>query len=94
MSTVALGSRPRTAPRSLAGLHGLLAVQSLVIVLLTINRLSTLTLGYVAPNEFLRWVDLNNMLVLPLISLVAFYCRGLRRPRGHELPPRPLLPCR
>jgi len=25
------------------------------------------------PNEFLRWVDFNNMLVLPLISLVAFY---------------------
>jgi len=73
MRTVALGSRARTAPRSLAGLHGLLAVQSLVIVLLTVNRLSPLTLGYVAPNEFLRWVDLNNMLVLPLISLVGFY---------------------
>jgi hypothetical protein len=27
----------------------------------------------VLPNEFLRWVDLNNMLVLPLISLVALY---------------------
>jgi len=30
-------------------------------------------LGYVLPNEFLRWVDFNNMLNLPLISLVAFY---------------------
>jgi hypothetical protein len=72
MSALALGARARTAP-SLAGLHRLLAVQSLVVVLLSINRLSSLTLGYVAPNEFLRWVDLNNMLVLPLISLVAFY---------------------
>jgi hypothetical protein len=27
----------------------------------------------VHPNEFLRWVDLNNMLVLPLASLVASY---------------------
>jgi hypothetical protein len=27
----------------------------------------------VAPNQFLRWVDLNNMLVLPLLSVVAFY---------------------
>jgi hypothetical protein len=54
-------------------IHGLLAVQSVVIILLSINRLSTLTLGYVAPNEFLRWVDLNNMLILPLISMVAFY---------------------
>jgi hypothetical protein len=48
-------------------------VQSVVVILLSINRLSSLTLGYVAPNEFLRWVNLNNMLILPLISLVAFY---------------------
>ena len=49
-------------------IHLLLGGQSLIIVLLSINRLSTLTLGYVHPNEFLRWVDLNNMLVLPLIA--------------------------
>ncbi|MBC7879652.1 MAG: hypothetical protein H7Y59_20980 [Anaerolineales bacterium] len=54
-------------------IHSLLAVQSLVAILVSINRLGTWTLGYVLPNEFLRWVDLNNMLVLPLISLVAFY---------------------
>ena len=51
----------------------LLAVQSVVAILVSINRLGTWTLGYVLPNEFLRWVDFNNMLVLPLISLVAFY---------------------
>jgi hypothetical protein len=60
-------------PHFMERMHGLLAVQSVVIILLSINRLSTLTLGYVATNEFLRWVDLNNMLILPLISLVAFY---------------------
>jgi hypothetical protein len=54
-------------------IHALLAVQSVVAILVSINRLGTWTLGYVLPNEFLRWVDLNNMLVLPLISLVAFY---------------------
>jgi len=53
--------------------HWLLAVQTVVVILVSINRLSPLTLGYVAPNEFLRWVDLNNMLSLPLISLAAFY---------------------
>jgi hypothetical protein len=58
---------------SRARIHQYLSVQTLVIILLSVNRLSTLTLGYVAPNEFLRWVDLNNMLVLPLISLGAFY---------------------
>jgi hypothetical protein len=57
----------------LEGWHLLLGIQSLVIVLLSINRLSSLALGYVAGNEFLRWVDLNNMLILPLISVVAFY---------------------
>ena len=54
-------------------IHLLLGVQSLVAILVSINRLGTWTLGYVLPNEFLRWVDFNNMLVLPLISLVAFY---------------------
>ena len=54
-------------------IQSLLAVQSVVAILVSINRLGTWTLGYVLPNEFLRWVDFNNMLVLPLISLVAFY---------------------
>ena len=54
-------------------IHTLLAVQSVVAILVSFNRLGTWTLGYVHPNQFLRWVDLNNMLVLPLISLVAFY---------------------
>ena len=54
-------------------IHSLLAVQSVVAILVSINRLGTWTLGYVLPNEFLRWVDFNNMLILPLISLVAFY---------------------
>jgi hypothetical protein len=53
--------------------HSLLAIQSIVAILVSINRLGTWTLDYVLPNEFLRWVDFNNMLVLPLISLMAFY---------------------
>jgi len=55
----------------LAPVHVLLAVQSLVVVLVSINRLSTLTTGYVAPNEFLRWVDFNNMIVLGLAATAA-----------------------
>jgi hypothetical protein len=54
-------------------IHTLLGIQSLVAILVSINRLGTWTLGYVLPNEFLRWVDFNNMLVLPLISVVASY---------------------
>jgi hypothetical protein len=53
--------------------HALLGIQSLVAILVSVNRLGTWTLGYVLPNEFLRWVDFNNMLVLPLISVVASY---------------------
>ena len=73
MSAAAVAPGARASRASLGGLHGLLALQSLVIVLLSVNRLSSLTLGYVASNEFLRWVDLNNMLILPLVSLVGFY---------------------
>jgi len=54
-------------------IHLLLAVQSVLAILVSVNRLGTWTLGYVLPNEFLRWVDFNNMLVLSLISLVALY---------------------
>lgn len=54
-------------------IHALLSIQSLLAIFVSINRLSNLTLGYVLPNEFLRWVDFNNMLVIPLISLVATY---------------------
>jgi hypothetical protein len=54
-------------------IHALLGVQSILAILVSINRLGTWTLGYVLPNEFLRWVDFNNMLILPLISLVASY---------------------
>jgi hypothetical protein len=54
-------------------IHTLLGVQSIVAILVSINRLGSWTLGYVLPNEFLRWVDFNNMLILPLISLVALY---------------------
>ncbi|MEW5960027.1 MAG: hypothetical protein AB1801_20080, partial [Chloroflexota bacterium] len=56
---------------SLGRIHVLLAIQSIVVILVSINRLSLLTTGYVASNEFLRWVDINNMLVLPLISMRA-----------------------
>lgn len=54
-------------------IHALLGVQSLVAILVSVNRLGSWTLGYVLPNEFLRWVDFNNMLVLPLISVVTSY---------------------
>ena len=53
-------------------IHLLLGVQSILAILVSINRLGTWTLGYVLPNEFLRWVDLNNMLIA-LISLIAGY---------------------
>jgi hypothetical protein len=54
-------------------IHTLLSVQTLVIILGSINRLTNLTTAYVLPNQFLRWVDLLNMLVIPLASLLASY---------------------
>jgi hypothetical protein len=67
-------------------IHALLGVQSLVAILVSINRLGTWTLGYVLPNEFLRWVDFNNMLVLPLISVVASYL--LKKTLEYDSPQR------
>ena len=68
-----IATRPSSAAIEIPRLHLLLGVQSVVIVLVSINRLSRLSLGFVADNQFLRWVDFNNMLVLPLISMTAFY---------------------
>jgi hypothetical protein len=56
---------------TLRTVHWLLTVQSVVVLLVAVNRRSDLTTGYVSGNEFLRWVDLINMLVLPVASLVA-----------------------
>jgi hypothetical protein len=53
-------------------IHILLGIQSFIGILVSINRLGPWTLGYVLPNQFLRWVDLNNIL-LSLASLVALY---------------------
>ncbi|MDX2139548.1 MAG: hypothetical protein SF123_15795 [Chloroflexota bacterium] len=54
-------------------IHWLLAIQSLVIVLGSVNRLTSFTTGYVLPNQYLRWVDFLNMLVIPAISVCASY---------------------
>lgn len=82
MTTAMTGTR--TTAHRLTPIHALLTVQSLVVIFVSINRLTDLTSGYVASNEFLRWVDLNNMLVLPLISLLAFYLLKKYLERGGE----------
>jgi hypothetical protein len=53
-------------------IHILLSIQSLLAILVSINRLGSWTLGYVHPNQFLRWVDLNNIFV-SFVSLIAAY---------------------
>ncbi|HEX9924947.1 MAG TPA: hypothetical protein VGD99_19990 [Anaerolineae bacterium] len=79
-------AQAQPASSRLSRIHTLLAVQSLVVILVSVNRLTTLTSGYVAANEFLRWVDFNNMLVLPLISTVAFYL--LKKQLEYDSPAR------
>jgi hypothetical protein len=53
-------------------IHLLLGIQSVIGILVSINRLGPWAHGYVLPNQFLRWVDLNNILI-SLASLVALY---------------------
>ena len=54
-------------------IHLLLGVQSLIAIFVSINPLTDWFSSYVLPNQFLRWLDFNNMLVIPLASLVATY---------------------
>lgn len=54
-------------------LHWLLGIQSISIILLSINRLSSWTLGYISDNQFLRWVEWNNMFIFPVLSILSFY---------------------
>ncbi|MGW3498648.1 hypothetical protein [Streptomyces sp. NPDC001020] len=56
-------TEPRVGPGRLAHgrLHLLLTLNSLVVVLVSINRKSSGTLAFVAENGFLRWVEINNM---------------------------------
>lgn len=81
-TVIGLNQTAVSSPPSLVRLHWLLSVQTLVIMLGSLNRLGSWTLGYVAQNEFLRWVDLHNMLTLPLISVTAFYLLKKELERG------------
>lgn len=67
-------------------IHALLGIQSLVGILVSVNLLGIWTLGSVLPNQFLRWVDFNNMLVLSLISMVALYL--LKKTLEYDSPAR------
>ncbi len=53
-------------------IHLLLGIQSLLAIFVSFNRLTDWFTGYVLPNEFLRWVDLNNILVA-LVSMITAY---------------------
>lgn len=54
-------------------IHLLLTGLSITILLLSLNRLTPFTLGYLQPHDFLRWVDFNAMLPIPLISIILYY---------------------
>jgi len=46
---------------------------SVVILLLSLNRLTSLTSSYLEPHEFLRWLDFNAMIPIPLASILLYY---------------------
>ncbi|MEU4562175.1 hypothetical protein AB0F72_27640 [Actinoplanes sp. NPDC023936] len=63
---------PTERTMSRRGLHVALTAQSVVVILVSVNRLAPITLTPVPPYEFLRLVELNNM-VLALFSLIVSY---------------------
>lgn len=54
-------------------IHYILTGLSLSILLLSINRLTPLTSSYLQPYDFLRWLDFNAMLPIPLFSILLYY---------------------
>jgi uncharacterized membrane protein YhdT len=63
-------------------LHYILTGLTLVIVVLSLNRLTGWAIGYLQPHDFLRWLDFNAMLLIP-IATVALYYLLMRDVRGH-----------
>src|SRR3989338_4062333 len=53
--------------------HLILTGLTLTIILLSINRLTNFTQNYLQPFEFLRWLDFNAMLPIPLMSIILYY---------------------
>jgi hypothetical protein len=69
-----VAAAPATAERAWERrLHVLLGVQSLVLVLASVNRLTSVGDAAVLPHGSLRVVELLNLLVLPPISALAFF---------------------
>jgi len=53
--------------------HLLLTGLSITILLLSFNRLTSFTLSYLQPYDFLRWLDFNAMIPIPLLSILLYY---------------------
>jgi len=53
--------------------HLLLTGLSITILLLSFNRLTSFTLSYLQPYDFLRWLDFNAMIPIPLLSIILYY---------------------
>jgi hypothetical protein len=71
---VAAAPAPQTAERAwVRRLHVLLGVQSLVLLLASVNRLSSLGDVALLPHGSLRVIELLNLLVLPPVSALAFF---------------------
>jgi len=71
--------------------HALLTGLSLVIVALSVNRLSSLTETLLQPHGFLRWLDFNAMLPIPIASIVLYYLLKKDVERAGESTPTRLL---
>lgn len=82
MKLIETRSTTAVSGSSLSRIHWLLSLQTVVILLGSLNRLGSWTVGYVTANEFLRWVDFHNMLTLPLISIISFYLLKKEIERG------------
>ncbi|MBX3037427.1 MAG: hypothetical protein KF758_11015 [Anaerolineales bacterium] len=54
-------------------IHGLLFLQSVMLIVFSVNRLSSLTAFPVNNNPFIRWTEIINLLVIPPVEILIFY---------------------
>ena len=66
-------SAEKIVPTNMNRIHLFLTANSLLIIAASLNRLTDWATGYVSSNQFLRWVDFNNMLIFPLIAALIFW---------------------
>jgi hypothetical protein len=62
-----------SGPDTFRRFRWLLITLTVVIIALSINRLTSVAVGYLQPDEFLRWADFNAMVPITIAPLLVYW---------------------